>query len=403
MSSTRFTIDGSDALEGRLTEVGKRILEGVQSCVAKGSLEALVLAGGYGRGEGGVIKTAYGDAPYNDMELYVFLRGNRLLNEMRFGKRLHTLGDELSPLASVTVEFKIDSLHELRRRPVSMFSYDLVAKHRRLHGPDPVFVGCERHADPRNIPSSEATRLLLNRCTGLLLAKEILVRETQANRAVGPSPNPGSNIPASELTAEEADFVGRNLAKAQLALGDAFLASSGQYHWSCLERHDRLRRKSAPAQLPWLGRVQELHAEGVKFKLHPSVRHNSREGLCRNFDELTGLAQDVWLWLERNRLNRPFVTAREYALDKVRKSRECAMWRNCLLNLKHFGLKAVLTAHPGRYPRERLLNTLPLLLWDTELTREPGVMRYLQKQIATQASEWRGMVAAYKQIWPQFR
>jgi len=79
------------------------------------------------------------------------------------------------------------------------------------------------------------------------------------------------------------------------------------------------------------------------------------------------------------------------------------MWRNCLLNLKHFGLKGAMTAHPGRYPRERLLNTLPLLLWDAEVTREPSVIRYLQKQIATQASEWRGLVAAYKQIWPQFR
>ena len=54
-----------------------------------------------------------------------------------------------------------------------------------------------------------------------------------------------------------------------------------------------------------------------------------------------------------------------------------------------------------RYPRERLFNALPLLLWEREPSAEP-VRRLLQKQLHTAASDWAGWVAAYKNIWPSY-
>ena len=75
------------------------------------------------------------------------------------------------------------------------------------------------------IPLHRATRRLMSRCSGLLFSAERLER--------------------AEFTADDADFVGRNPAKARLAFGDAWLAAQGQYHWSCKERHDRIRRLAA--------------------------------------------------------------------------------------------------------------------------------------------------------------
>jgi len=75
----RFTIGGSDALEMQLTEICQRVADGVANIVPQSRLDAILLAGGYGRGEGGVLKTHEGERPYNDMEFYVFLRGSRLL------------------------------------------------------------------------------------------------------------------------------------------------------------------------------------------------------------------------------------------------------------------------------------------------------------------------------------
>jgi len=384
----RFTMDGSDALEKHLTYICEKVLGGVRAVIPENKLEALVLGGGYGRGQGGVLKTTSGDAPYNDLEFYVFLRGNRVLNERKYHPELEALGERLSGLAGLHVEFKVDSLERLRKSPVTMFSYDLVSGHRIFWGGENIFKGCEPHLDAARIPRAEATRLLFNRCTGLLLAKELLKKH--------------------ELTAEDADFVGRNLAKAKLALGDVILAQTGQYHWNCLERKKRLDELAIEHAPDWLDEVRKHHGEGVEFKLHPTRIAKSLPEFQAEHEKLSRLANRVWLWLESRRLWRAFPTARDYAFSRVRKCGDSLtgyqqsqpILRNILLTARSFGIGGVL--HRGtRYPRERLLNALPLLLWEEPLN-DFRVKYFLQKELRTRASDWQGFVAAYKAVWPKF-
>ncbi|MEY2466177.1 MAG: hypothetical protein QOD03_698 [Verrucomicrobiota bacterium] len=436
----RFTLDGNDALEKRLDQLCQKVLAEVQSLIPSHKLEALVLGGGYGRGQGGVLKTADGDQSYNDLEFYVFLRGNRVLNERRYHRALQQLGERISPEAGLHVEFKVDSLARLRKSPVTMFSYDLVSGHRvlwtgaknekhrtsNIEHPtpneanadnldversmlnvrcSPPFSNCKHHLDAGNIPLSEATRLLFNRCTGLLLAKELL------NTA--------------HLTTEQADFIGRNLAKAQLALGDTVLCALGQYHWSCLERRERLKQlalnwntehplgqfhdpilKNGPSessafQSPsWFTEVRKHHAAGVEFKLHPQQILKSLEEFQEEHRELSALALKIWLWIENRRLNQQFSSAHDYAFNPIAKCNGTPVWRNLLLNVKTFGVPSLFGGLSNRYPRERLLNSLALLLWDEP--KDLRVRRHLQNQLRTTASDWQSFVTAYKSVWPSF-
>jgi hypothetical protein len=121
----------SESLEQELDRICTRVQHGLQSVIPAEKLEAVYLGGGYGRGEGGVMKTNSGDLPYNDMEFWVFLRGNRLLNERMFRDALHHLGEELTPDAGIEVEFKIASAEKLNRAR-TMFAYDLAMGHRRV-------------------------------------------------------------------------------------------------------------------------------------------------------------------------------------------------------------------------------------------------------------------------------
>lgn len=219
----RFTLDGDAALEQHLARACERVLSGVRGLIPAAKLEAVFLGGGYGRGEGGVLRTASGDQPYNDLEFYIAVRGNRHLNELRYRRAVEVLGEILTQLAGLEIEFKITSLAEVERQPVSMFSYDLLCGHRVLSrdGSPPAVPPdwALRHRDATAIPTMEATRLLMNRGTGLLLA--------------------GRKLAAETLAPADADFIRRNIAKAQLACGDAVLASRGRYNWSCRERHRR--------------------------------------------------------------------------------------------------------------------------------------------------------------------
>jgi hypothetical protein len=379
---TRFTIDGSGELEDRLEHLCGQVRCEAMTQMSREDLAAIVLGGGYGRGEGGVLRTEAGDQPYNDLEFYVFLRGNRLRQEHRYGRMLHELGESLSVEAGLQVEFKIDSAERWRRSPVSMFSYDLLSGHRIIFGDESIFLGCEHHLDAASIPLSEATRLMFNRCSGLLLARELLQKSALAN--------------------EEADFIGRNLAKMQLALGDAVLTAFGQYHWSARERHRRLAAFATEELCPWLPEVQAHHGAGLVFKLHPCRVSKDAHEFAREHQQLTELAMRLWLWLEGRRLNQRFLSVSDYALSDMDKCRGTSAWRNYFLNLRTFGLKATLESMSCRYPRGRLFNALALLLWNAEQTSQPRFLRRLQKELQTDASDWADLVGVFKQIWPAY-
>ena len=384
-TSPRFTIDGSDELEQHLARACEQVRTEVLALVSARRLEAILLGGGYGRGEGGVLKTETGDRPYNDLEVYICLSGSQLLNERRYSAALHTLAQKLSTAVGVDVEFKLVSLRKLRRSPVSMFYYDLVMGHRGLWGTEDLLAGCAHHCVAEHIPLAEATRLLMNRCSGLLFAQEQLQCEP--------------------FTPVNADFIGRNLAKAQLALGDVLLVVGGRYHWSCRERAQRLRQAGASvdaADFVLLEDVKTHHLAGMEFKLHPQRTTASSSSLQKLHEELSGLALHVWLWLESRRLNCAFHTVRNYALSPVPKCPETKHWRNCLINLRTFGPGILFSGQATRYPRERLLEALSLLLWEPETLKSKALLQRVQRALRTSGETFPALLEAYRSLWHRF-
>jgi hypothetical protein len=378
----RFTIDGSAALEQRLAELCAKARSELEAAISPSKLDALLLGGGYGRGEGGVLKTSGGDLPYNDLEFYLFLKGPPRWNQTLYDKRLHRIAEQLTAEAGLEVEFKLISFEQLRSSPVSMFYYDLVMGHRWIKGREEWLAHCEHHRMADRIPLCEATRLLMNRCTGLLFSKERLHR--------------------AHFTGKEADFTGRNLAKAQLGFGDVFLAAHGQYHWSCRTRGERLCSWNAATDFPRLADLREHHREGVEFKLHPTKGAAPREHYWERFCGLSELGLQLWLWLERRRLEVEFSSARHYALHPINKCPEKSRWRNRLIQAKHFGLATLFRRRSERYPREKLLNTLPLLLWDADALTDPVPLGHVQNNLGTDAKQLADMTRAYESIWSRF-
>jgi len=375
---TRFTLTGSDALELQLADFCKSVLAGICRIFPEYQLEGIALGGGYGRGEGGVLKTLAGDQPYNDLEFYVFVRGFPWLNERCYAHALQKLSAELAPSAGVELEFKITSLATFRRSPQNLFYHDLIMGHRWLRGDDDLFSGCEHLRDATRIPLSEATRLLMNRCSGLLFAQEKLEH--------------------SPFSDEVADFVYRNVAKTELALGDAALIAFGQYHWSCLERGRRLSELISAEDLPWIEQVRQRHAAGIEFKLRPSQSRLSRGELQPQLREMSSLALGAWLWLESRRLGCDFRSASDYSSRRVNKWPGTSSWRNLLANVRVFGPRAFLPPRNGRHPRERILNALALLLWEDAETSQKLRQRVL-RELRVPVSEPSGLIPAYRERW----
>lgn len=380
--TNRYTLDGSDALEAELHDLTQKAMAGVRAVVPVSQLEGLVLGGGYGRGEGGVLKTDEGHRPYNDLEFFVFIRGSTWLNERKYRDRLHQLGGELSEHAGIEVEFKILSLEQFRRSPVSMFYYDLISGHKIITDDDTLLNECEHHRAAHRIPLHECTRLLMNRCSGLLYTLDRLQR--------------------TPFSVADSDFAGRNIAKAQLAFGDVLLAACGQYHWSCRERHRRLPKLLEEIKAPWVEQICEEHTEGLLFKLHPQSTNEPAVAFFERHARLSELGRKLWLWLENRRLNTKFEDIRAYALSAQRKCPEVHTIKARAVSAKAFGISSLIEPEAGRYPRERLLIGLPLLLWDSEVSRDETLIRVVQKQLRTPSSDYHDWVLAYQKIWSRF-
>lgn len=377
-TGARFTRDGSDGLEHLLAETCKEISRGIQKIVSQGKLEALILGGGYGRGEGGVLSTEIGDAPYNDLEFFVLIEGPPRLNEHRYGAAIHELGHRMTGVLGIEVEFKILSLEKLRTSATTMFYYDLVRGHRVISGPENILKACSHHADAGRIPLHEAMRLLMNRCSGLLFAAERLSR--------------------TEFTGEDADFTARNIAKAQLALGDVVLTALGRYHWSCLTRHKSLELVNEPG-LP-MEELLAFHTDGVAFKLHPHQETASREDLAALHHSVSAAAWAVWVWLEKMRLRHQFRSPLKYCISGINKCPESPGLKNFLIRWRTFGAKGALSLRAFRYPREGLLNSLPLLLWCPELV--PAQTTHLSRQLGAPVTGRGDAIAAYARLWARF-
>ena len=277
------------------------------------------------------------------------------------------------------------SLAELASQPVSMFSYDLAAGHRLLWSRDPAGRPpfSELHRSPENIPEAEATRLLMNRCTGLLLARAQLEREP--------------------FTPGAADFVRRNIAKAQLACGDALLTAHGRYHWSCRERHRRLEDLARGKRSAWFDAALRHHAAGVEFKLHPEAGGVASDLLAERHAEVTAFALKCWLWLEARRLGRTFPSALAYAEDACDKCPGTSRLLNVLLNLRADGLRTGARPRPWRHPRERILRSLALLLWEPMAAAEPDGRARIRAELGSQGGGPADCIAPYQALWSRVR
>jgi hypothetical protein len=364
----RYTVDGSDALEEHLEESCERVKQAVLGALPWNMIEGLLLGGGYGRGEGGVLRDTDGEHPYNDLEFYLFVRGNRHIFEARHHDTLRHLSHDLSNTIGIEIEFKVLTTRDFCRAPISMFFYDMMAGHKWLIGSSDLFAYCDHHRAAHLLPISEASRLLMNRCSGLLFARE---------------------------QEQSTDFIRRNIRKAELAFGDAVLAAFGRYHWSCRERHNRLENFSVP--LPWRAELVERHRRGLEFKLHPFRSDELLVQLTTELNTAIAFAGALWLWLESQRLRHSFISARHYATSPIPKWPDSSRARNVLLNLKLFRRPVIRGV--VRHPRERIVESLSLLLWEPAALADSSLRDLLQSNLRASLSNPAVAVRRYRELW----
>jgi hypothetical protein len=391
----RYAARGSEAFNQRLDQAlqaasatlaqaagGALAAGGAQT--TGGALAGLILSGGYGRGEGSVVRGPDGtEQAWNDVDLTPVARPGRKADLVRIVAGIMAGQDmagvagsgRLQAIFKSTMGADLDfgrvlEEADIRRLPPVLLWIETGRGHRIIGG-DPNLFSRNLSFDPAMAPDPvEASKLLLNRGAGLLMA---------AVKAAGQT--------ASAHDCSDPDFVRRNAAKCGLALGDALLIALGQYETFAdrkMEAFRQVRQTMAdqPTKAAWeptqqqsglpplaamladlvtgldLAAIEEVYKRALDFKADPDAFRADPGAV-----ELATLAR---LWI-----------AVFLAVESLRSGQVwdgVAAWisrRSVIEPTEHRGVRKlgrnlVHNARQGRlglrYPREGLFRELPGLL-----------------------------------------
>ena len=324
----RYFEGNHPGLEARLEGHFARVRNSFEACAYRGRL---VLGGGYGRGEGGVMRGPDGVGFSNDLDYFLF---DDAPGDPGLESWCRQIERSESEVLGIDVEVKClraDSVGDPSR---SMMFADLVAGHVVVAGDAGFLARLREGLDFSRIEPEEATRLLWNRGSGMFFARCRMGGD------------------------EGMKFVIRNHAKLKLALGDGWLCLHGQYTSKCRERGARL----AECELPeGLCDLRKWHAEGVDFKFHPfggGMTWPELEEESRRLVEAWGL---VYLAAEEKRLKRRLAGFPDY-LALPRLLHGTPRGKNLALALRDKLKRGGFIRPLGDYPRAGLMRALPCLL-----------------------------------------
>jgi hypothetical protein len=352
-----YSKDGSAAFNHELHEMLISIADEVELALER-NLVSLVLGGGYGRGEGGVVLSDGKEMPYNDLDFTLIVtRKFRLPWE-----RLRDIGSAFGRRLKIHVDFSRPlTIQDVEHWPSWLMWYDLLNGHVILKGPQDFLT---RHAPPslkKPLPVIEGTRLLLNRGAGLLWALRII-------RGIENSP--------------DEDFVRRNFYKCALALGDALLIAYKRYNTKYAGRDELLMDLERDERTVDALQLRALYTEALRFKFRPdhvSPGPKTEEDL----NALAGIWGSVFLHVETIRSGVDWQSLEDYVRwNGIRESDQhtpSLIFRNLARGLQ-------IGRWSWRYPRESLYRLLPVLL---------GLAK-------DQVNDWPKQTDDFLRIWNRF-
>lgn len=301
----------------------KAVLAELLQSLGSDQVEALVLGGGYGRGEGGAFGAPGDFQPYNDYDLVLI---HRATDQEQLHEVLRHIHEVYSDKFSIHVDITPIELGAVNRLPLALTWYELFKGHHVLYGPE----NCLHDLAERKLselPETEWGRLLVNRGSGLLFT---LWKHQGKPCAIG-----------HDESFE--NFATRQIEKAWLSLGDVWLAQKNSYDTLVINR--RQNWLALEGDVPsW----SEYYLNAVEFKLNPAFT-KSRQQLIKELSMLSALYSSQLKSISAA-TNRPLVGL-YYTLKNIRPG----LW---------------LLSNPFSYPRERLKYSMVQELQGSILTRK---------------------------------
>lgn len=278
-----------------------RVVEGIRDLMGD-RLQAIVLTGGFGRGEGGVMHENGRFRPVNDFDISVIVSKDYFRMRKRFARPLAELAERLASETGLK-QIDIGISHPLRFRfaPNRVESYEIRNGHRVLWG----------NIDLKRImPKLPAERLplldggiyFMTRGSGLLIPALYF-------------------LPEGQVKHQHRENFQIEIDKACIAMGDTLLLLHREYHFSYRERLRRVQRMDL-SPVPEGETIQKWYTEAVERKLRPWFGWTGDRVMVNRWFSVRDIFGGFFLWFESNRLRHTFRNWTEYSAFVAKRIRD---------------------------------------------------------------------------------
>lgn len=297
MHWSKFTLYGTAELEQQLQQLMCDVASVVKRIANPKQYRALVLIGGYGRGEGGVERVGDEARPHNNLDFLLITKGLSRGGQEQLRGDVDEALEPLRDASGVGIDFSTISLTKLRRSPSLVMWYDMRFGHRTVLG-DAEFVPSLKQFSLDKIPGWDVRNLLVNR--GTLLVINDLMNDLA--------------VPADA----SARTMVKHIMKAIIGYGDALLFFLGRYHWSYAEKQRRMRAAREVSE-----GFRDLYEEAISFRFRPDYADYLGRDAKQWMDRLRPELAEVHMRCEEMRLGRYNLDWPQYLAAALRESLWC--------------------------------------------------------------------------------
>ncbi len=341
----RYSVRGSGAFDARLDHDVAQVVRVLRESEDAHLLRALVLIGGYGRGEGTPLIVDGRQEPFNDYDFVVVSVPMSRLRKQAVQARLRSLELQLSRDLRLPVDLQLYPANVLPSAEFSMLNYEMKYGHHVVWGDPDVLRAMPDYPHDR-IPPSEGTRLLLNR-------GKLLLDVRRALRTGRP------------LSAEERLRFAKFLFKAQLAFGDCALLVSRAYDLRYAVKKERIAGPLVSG-VPDVTDLIERYRHAIELKEWGEYTFLPDYPLAGEFERIRRYYLRFLAWYESIRAKDSAAEPTERSAPALRAPDDAPPWKAAVCNARAFGARTLgLGASLWReHPRARLYRALPILLGD---------------------------------------
>ncbi|NQY52277.1 MAG: hypothetical protein HRT42_01785 [Campylobacteraceae bacterium] len=282
----KLSFKGSPHFEEKMTSLLNDISSDIENVIDLKSYTCVILIGGYGRGEGGVIKINNIEFPHNNLDFLIVSKNIGKTKKIQLKNNINSIITTHCKRVNIDFDLSIICEFTLKICEPLVITYDMKYGHKVINGDFSFFTRMKRF-DIENIPNWDIRNLMVNRGTLLIINDLILAKKNR--------------------TIKDLKTIIKHCVKAIIGYGDALLYYYGDYHYSYVEKKIRMSKQNNVDDT-----FKKMYNDAMDFRFEPNYEKYLQLDLITFQNSVKDIVKQIHLTCESISLGKKDIKWKSY-------------------------------------------------------------------------------------------